>query len=344
MAVLQSGTATAASLTLDMRGAQSAGNNIYNIPFRATFFARVSTSAGAGISHTSGALTAVFGMRDSAETHVAQIVLYLATAGSSSLASPVLEMQTRQGSTAAAFINSAAANIFNSAVSRTATSLIGYTVEVTHRGTTFAVQDTQDTTDEGRVIGYFGRKVPRIDLNYIPYFALITSTTGTGFTQTAPVYLEVDAVRVEQFSHIANPSPFHSEELVQQSTFCYLAQPLGSAAAGLVTTGAGRLIGYGAGSTGTAGLDLFVAFWDASAANSAVYDFSNNASAAARIVWYQQVQAANSGGGDQFGAMGGAFPSKGIPFYRGLVMGSVSALATAAGNSALNVSAVYQAL
>lgn len=342
MAVLSAGTATAASVNLYLKGAQTAGNNIYNVPFRATFFARISTSAGAGVAPTGG-LNVYMGVMDTGETHIARYNLNFATAGSSSLASPVINMETRAGSTAAAFINSSAVNVFNTAVSRTATSITGYTVEVTHRGVTFAIVDGQNTVVEGRTFSYTGGKVPRIDLNYIPFFSIVPDGTA-GYTQTASVYLEVDAVRVEQFSHYAQPHVMGPEEIVQQSIFTYMAtQVLGSATTGLATTGPGKVIGFGLGSTATAGLDLYVAMWDASANGSSVYDFSNNASAAARLIWYQQVLNQNSAGVDQFGQMGN-WPVEGIPFYRGLVIGTVAAAGTSVGNSALNIAVTYKSL
>ena len=333
-AVLSIGTGTAATVTLDMNGAQSAGNNIYNIPFRATFFARISTSAGAGVAPTGG-LNVYMGMRDTGQTHIVQYRLALATAGGSSLANPVVNAELRQGSTNTAFISSASVNLFNSAAGRTCTSLTGYSVEVTHRSVTYSVIDDPHTQEEGRVIAHFN-KSPRIDYNYVPFFSIVGDGTG-GYTQTASVYLEMDAVRIEQFSHTTEPLGIGPETSSQKTVNALLvAQALGSASGSLVTSGAGVFLGYGVGSTGTTGADLFFAAWDSSAAGSTVYDYSNNASAGARLLWYAQVQAASSAGADAFGGVSAFFPPEGIPFHRGLVVGSVTGPGSAVGSSALN--------
>jgi hypothetical protein len=337
-------TATGTIATFVTKGSVTSGNNIYNVPFRVLYNARISTTAGAGIAPTGG-LDFYLGVRDSAEQHIAQFHIDCSTAGGSSLAAPAVSCETRQGSTAAAFINSAATIIFNSAWNRTATMVTGFMIEVTHRGVAFALRDPVGNNPP-QLLSYFGSKIPRIDKNYALDMRAIANGTA-GYTQSSGVSFEIDNVTVEQFApEFAPLNPGQdSLTLVGGVRSGFVTQALGSAAGSLVTSGSGLFLGYSAGSSATSGGDLFLAVWDASAAGSSVYDFvsTNSATSLARLLWYGQLGGVSSAGADGSGLAIGGLPAGGLPFQRGLVVGSVTGAASAVGGSALNVLVVYRA-
>jgi len=337
-------TATGTIAQFVTKGSYTSGNNVYNVPFRVLFNARLSVTAGAGIAPTGG-LDFYLGVRDSANQHMAQFHVDCSTAGGSSLAAPLVNCETRQGSTAAAFINSAANIIFNSAWNRTATMVTGFMLEVTHRGVGFALRDPVGNSPP-QLLQYFGGKVPRIDKNYALDIRFISNGTA-GYTQSAGVSLEIDNVTVEQFAPNFHPLNAGTDALVHlggiRTGLVVGAQ--GSAAGSLVTSGSGLLLAYNAGSSATAAADLFLAIWDASAGGSSVYDFvtTNTATALARLIWYAQIGGINSAAGEGASPGLGGIPAGGIPFQRGLVVGSVTHSAAALGVTALNAFVVYRA-
>jgi hypothetical protein len=334
-------TSTAGTTSIRVRSAITADAHIYNIPFRVAFDVRFSVTAGAGIAPTGG-LQAYVGIQDTGDTHIARFEFDLTTAGSSSLASPLINLQTRQGSTAAAFINSAAVNIYSTTITRTATVVTSFMIEATHQGIAFG-ERIQGGVQPYKLLGYFGTKVPRMDLNYYLNMRIVADGTA-GYTQTAGVTMEVDSIRVSQFGPEMKPAlpGYGAVAMDGGERTALLTQALPSASGSLVTSGTGTLVGFSTASTATTGVDLYFAAWDASAAGSVIYDFGVGNSASARLLWYQKVSGDNSAGIDLAVPNAGVFPEGGLKFYRGLVVGSATIAATAVGSSALTVFAYYK--
>ena len=345
---LDSGTGTASTATLRLRSAMTANANIYTVPFRAMFAARISTTAGAGIAPAdtdAGSLAVYLGVRSTDETHIAQFHFDLTTAGSSSLAAPIVIAEVRSGSTGAGFIASAAHSPFsttNVELVRTATSVMGYVIEVTHNGTWFGLKDDMSSPEPPRELSFFANPVLRIDKNYFLDARMVSIGTagGNGFTQTAGVQLELDSVTVEQFAYQAMPG-IQGEERKQGAVHTlFLATPPASASVALVTSGMGVFLGFQTTSTATATTNTFAAFYDASAASSGCYDYVDAHSGSAKLLWLQQIGYVATTGVAVMPGTG--FPAGGIPFFRGLVAAETDAEANAVGGSTLNIIVSYR--
>ena len=339
---LTGGTATASSTTTRFYSAMSADANIYTIPFRATFVARLSTTAGAGVAPTGGC-DFYIGVRNTAQDTIAQFHLDGSTAGSSSLASPFCNVEMRVSSTAAGFIASAGHTIWASGQTRTATNPTGFVVEMTHQGTWFGIKRYMDDNAAPQQLSYFSNPVPRPDQKY--YLDIRSILDGTaGFTQTGSVVLEFDSITVEQlaptrpqaFSYI---SPEADHGAVRSAL---LVQPLATNAASLATSGAGTLLAVNVGTTASAGITTFIACYDASAVGTAVYDFGNGPSAPAQLLWFQQVAHVSSATVQLDTPLSTPLPAAGIPFFRGLIAAVVDSDANAAGSTAVNISVTYR--
>jgi hypothetical protein len=338
VATLHGSTATGGTITSRIFSAMSAGMaNVFNVPFRVNFVARISATAGAGVAPTGG-LDFYLGVRDTGDTHIARFHLDGTTAGSSSCASPVVNTEIRAGSSAAGYIASAAFNPFTTAADavRTATAWTGYSIEVTHRGTYFGVSQYPDTNVPPQLLKLHAGPNPRLDKNYYLDMRMVADGTA-GYTQTAGLDFEISRVEVEQLT--PQEGDYDGFRYGPPRTlFGVQARPSASL---LATTGAGVFLGFGVTSTATAGTNLFVAAFDASAASSALVDHGAGASASARMLWIDQVRIENSAAGNA-ALKASIFPTEGVPFYRGLVVGSVNASGGQGGSSACNVVAVWK--
>lgn len=339
---LVSGTATGSTSISRFRSAMTSDANLYNMPFRATFVARTSHSAGSGVAPTGG-LDLYFGIRSTDETHLAQFHLDLTTAGSSSCASPVVNMEIRTGSTATNNIASAAANIWNTAASvlRSATGFTALVIEATHKGVWFGYKDDQNDLGPARELFFSKNPLPRHDKNYFLDMRLVANGTA-GYTMTAPVNVNIDSVTVEQLAPIASPWFGGMETDVGATQSVILTQAVPTGSAGLVTTGAGIFLGMSITTTATAALDSYIAAYDMSAGSTAAFDHSFNPSAGAKLLWLEQVRAAGSVPSSLSHNGPASFPATGIPFFRGLVVGGVNAVGGASGTSALNALVVFR--
>ena len=338
---LPTSTATAGTVTQRLRSAYTSNANIYTVPFRATFAARVATTAGAGVAATgAGNLQVMLGVRDTGATHIAQFLLDFTTAGSSSLAAPNVELQVRSGSTGAGFIASAVHNPFSTTIPRTATTITGYVVEVTHRGTWFGLKEDMQSQEPARLLSFFANPVPRIDLNYFLDARIVADGTA-GFTQTAPVVLELDSIDVEQYAYQAERGIAGIANKAGDVRATLLAAPLASNTTGLVTSGAGIFLGFSAMSTATGALAAngFAAFYDASAGGSVVYDFAAAVSAPAQLLWMQQIGFVGTTA-TQVAPVN--FPKDGIPFFKGLIGANVTFAATATQTNVMNLAVVWR--
>ena len=334
-------TATAGTVTQRLRSAITSNANIYTIPFRAMFAARVSNTAGAGVAATGAAnLQVMLGVRDTGETHIAQFLLDFTTAGSSSLAAPNMELQVRAGSTGAGFIASAVHNIFSTVGSaRTATDIHGYVIEMTHRGTWFGIKDDMSSQEAPRMLSFFANPVPRIDLNYFLDARIVANGTA-GFTMTAPVVLELDSVDVEQYAYQAVQGIDGIDQKFGSVRTVLMTTPEASNTTGLVTSGMGVFLGFTTTSTGTTMTNTYAAFYDASVGGSGVYDFGTAHSSAAKLIWLTQVSFIATTG---VASRVEHFPTEGIPFFRGLVAGNVTSLGAAVdAASAISLVIVYR--
>ena len=336
-------TATASTSIFRVRSAYTSIAHLYSPPFRVIFDMRIGPATGAGIAPTGG-LDAYVGIRDTGETHIAQFHLNLATAGSSSLASPVYNVEIRASSTAAAFIASAAHNLFSTAlgVGFTATSVHSLMVEHTGKGIFFGARERRNSP-LFRKLSYFDTPVPRADLQYFLDMQIVADGTA-GYTQTDAVQLEIDAVTVEQIA------PWEVEKLIESRRFsdvktAFLPLPIATASAGYVAAGPGIFMGLSPLSTATAALETYLSVFDAaSGAGSNIYVFGNPIgtaagdtllSAASKLLWIMQGAALQSAAGAvaaPVGAGGSIFPPEGIPFHRGLWISNtvITATATAA--------------
>lgn len=347
MAIMDTSTGTAGTAIQRIRSAISSNTHLYSAPFRVTFWARISCTAGAGISPSNlttgvSCLYAKLGIRDTGETHIAQFNLDLSTAGGTSLASPVVNLETRSGSTAAAFINSAAHIVFSTStigMNRTATSLTGYSIEITHRGVSFGVQDDRNAVQPPQLLSHFGNAVPALNKAYFIDASITADGTG-GYTQTDGVQLEIDSIVIEQLTPEVKSMREGLEGMARDGGIRALLSVQALPSATLVTAGAGLFHGVGWSTSATAGADVYYAAYDASAAGSSVYDFSALPSTGARLIWYAQLMNNGSAGSDA-ALTGNVNPPVPLPFYRGLVVGAVALAGTSAGSTAVNVCTVF---
>lgn len=345
--LMDTSTGTGGTTLQRIRSAQTANAHLYSIPFRVIYWARISTTAGAGVA-PSNAVTSVsclwanFGIRDTGDTYIAQFNLDLSTAGGSSLACPVVNVETRRGSTGASFINSAAHTLFTTStvgMARSATAFIGYAIEVTERGVTFGYLQDRRSMVAPFELSHFGGAPLALDKQYY-LDARITADGTAGYTQTDGVQLEIDSIHVEQLAPVMAPARASFEQGAMLPKSLFSVQALASAT--LVTSGAGLFHGVGYSSTVTSGADIYYAVFDASAAGSSVYDFNANGlpSAGARLMWYTQLTNNGSAALD-VPSSSPINPPAPLPFYRGLVIGAVTVAATAAGNTGINFCTIY---
>ena len=365
-ACLYSGTGTAGSATLKLQSAGYSGStpaHIYNIPFRVRFVARIgSTAANATSLSPTGGFDAYMGIRNiadnlsqnavAAETHIAQFHLDLTTAGGSGLGSPVVETQVYAGSTAAGFIASAAFNPFATGASgivKTSSALVGYVIEATHRGTWFSIIEDPTSQEPGRLLTHVSQPTLRPDLNYYIDARLVANGTA-GFTGTGQTSLEIDQIVLTQFTTQDQSAdiPDSDKRVGGIRTWTNTSGTYTpTLAAALVTSGMGILYAVNISSTNTGGLNLYIAAYDASAAGSAVYNYSftggsNTISAAARLLFVHQWAFQNSAPALVAAGQPPAIPACGIPFFRGLVIGDTTVNGGAVGGSALQASVVYR--
>ena len=339
---LTAGTATASTTTTRLYSAMSADAQIYTIPFRATFVARSSATAGAGIAPTGGC-DFYMGVRDTAETTIAQFHLDGSTAGSSSLASPFCNVEVRSSSTAAGFIASGGHTIWASGQTRTATSPTGFVVEMTHQGTWFGIKRYMNDSSPPQHLSYFANPVPRPDKKYILDVRSVMDGTA-GFTQTGSVVLELDSITIEQLAPVQPQANSQLSMQADRGAFhtVLLQQPLASNAASLATSGAGTLMAVNVGSTASAGITTFLSVYDASTQSTAIYDFGNGPSAFAQLIWFQQISHVSSATVQLSTPFATPLPATGIPFFRGLVAAITDVDGTAAGSTAVNVAVTYR--
>lgn len=334
---LKSSTATASTIVTRFFSAASADGNLYQVPFRVSWSSRIYASAGAGVAPTGG-LNFFMEVKDTGGTHIARFRLDGTTAGGPTLASPVVRCEVQAGSTASGSFASTAYNPFTTAAGGvfTATSFTEYVLEVTHEGVWFGFNRDPSSSDPPRMIKFFRSPVPRHDLLYMINTRIETNGTA-GFTQSAPVYMDVDYIKVEQFlPHVPSVSFQGSPDAPGDWRTGIVSSPNPSAGSGLVVSGAGMLMGMAATTTASAAANLYYAAYDASAASSAVYSYGAAASSLSHLLWISQHM---SVGGQVTNA---AFPEGGIPFKKGLVVASVNQDGSSVGSSALTIHVVYR--
>jgi hypothetical protein len=342
IATLACGTATNALTIVRLRSAMSAAANLYNIPFRVMFVASIDVTSGAGVAPPGG-LSVTLGVHTTDEASFARFNFDLTT-GSTTLAAPLVRTEVRAGGTTPGFNQAAAHHLFNTAanVVRSATSMVGYVIEVQHHGTWFGYKDDVHSTTPPRQLSFWRNPALRIDKNYYIDMRL-TANGAAGFTQDRPVRLNIDSVTVEQIAPQVAPS-YISQEATLGAVQCQmLTGPLASTAAGLATTGAGVFLGVSVTTNVTTGATTYLAVWDASAASTAAYDYSGDAhSAGARLLWIQQTRRDNSAGAEIALEAQNTVPAGGIPFFRGLLVGGSNHLGRAPGAASQNALVVYR--
>ncbi len=347
---IQTGTGTAGTATVIMRSALSAAAHLYSLPVRVKWFMRMFATAGAGVSPTGG-LDIYMGLRTTDNTHIAQFHLDGSTAGGSSLASPVVETQVYGSTTGAAFLSSSAFNPFSTAVNRTftATNIVGYVIEATPKGVWFSLQEDVTSIEAPRLLSHVGSPLIRQDLQYgLDFRAVISGTNG--YTSTGAINIDLDQIVIEQITPQADALDSYAphNRLGSVRTYTNTATFSVSAAGALVTSGMGVFYTFSVTSTSTTAVNSYIAVFDASAAGSAIYNYSftggaNTLSAASRLMWIQQVNAGGSVPSATVPPVGLGIPAFGIPFYRGLVVGETTANGGAVGNSAFQAVVVYRA-
>lgn len=296
-----------------------AQNMFYTVPFRVDFLARLQT--------LNSAINSYFRVRDTGGTHLADFQFI----ASSLTSTTIVNARTRAGSTAAGYINSAALAFFATA-GLSVSAYNHYVIEMNHRGVWFGLNPEADSSEPPKMLKFFGTNLPRHDLNYV--IEVKQDYASADAAVDAAQIIDVDSITVEQLAPMV-PTERNGEsprDISSQTRSLLLFQAMVSNAASLATTGAGVFLGFSyADSAVNSVISDCIAAYDSS---SGVASFVGGDTATSRLIWLQNTVAQATASGGQAVAFGGRhFPAAGIPFYRGLQIGTTGLLSSAGGGS-----------
>lgn len=330
LATITGSTATAGTLATRFYTIETGNQNVfYTIPFRVDVLMRID-------SLTSGQ-NARIRVRDTGATHFAEFH-FSATAIADG--PNALTARTNAGSTAAGYINSAAVSFFATA-NAGISAYNHYIIELGHRGVWFGINPEADSNEPPRMLKFFGTNLPRHDLNYVVEIRqdVASGDTVAGTRQT----IDVDSISVEQLAPAVQQEragQMPGNDLGSTRSLA-LFQSMVSNAISLATTGAGVFLGFSyATSAVNAGVSDVIAAYDASAAG---VSFIGGDTATSRLIWLQNVIQQGTATAQLGSFSQPQFPANGIPFYRGLVIGTSGLFPSAgAGSTSITVVPVWR--